>query len=105
MHVAQIERSIAYYEMLGLTVERRFPERGKTTWAHLRNGDAQVILQQVNERVDGATQTVLFYLFVDDLATLRQRLLNQGAEVGEIEDGRNRDRNVRCGCGIPTATA
>jgi catechol 2,3-dioxygenase-like lactoylglutathione lyase family enzyme len=88
VHVSQIERSIAFYETLGLTVERTFPPDGRATWAYLRNGDARVMLQQVDEEVDGAAQAVLFYLFVDDLLSLRERLIGHGVEAGEIEDGR-----------------
>jgi len=88
VNVSQIERSIVYYETLGLTVESRFPPDGRTTWAYLRNGGARVMLQQVHAPVDGKSQTVLFYLFVDDLLALRQRLLDEGVAVGEIEDGR-----------------
>lgn len=88
MNVSKIERSVAFYERLGLTVEGTFPPDGKMTWAYLRNGGARLMLQQVDNPVDGAAQTVLFYLYVDDLAGLRQRLIAEGLEVGEIEDGR-----------------
>ena len=88
VNVSRIDRSIVYYETLGLRVESRFPERGRTTWAYLRNGGARVMFQQVDEQVDGAAQSVLFYLYVDDLAALRLRLIGEGVEAGEIEDGR-----------------
>ena len=39
------------------------------------------------DSIDPAGQGVLFYLYPDDLAALREQLLVDGIEVGEIVDG------------------
>jgi hypothetical protein len=37
--------------------------------------------------IDQADQGVLFYLYSDDLAALREQLFAGGVDAGEIEDG------------------
>jgi hypothetical protein len=39
------------------------------------------------DAIDRAGQGVLFYLYSDDLAALREQLLADGIHVGEIVDG------------------
>jgi len=39
------------------------------------------------DSIDPAGQGVLFYLYSDDLAALREQLLADGIHVGEIVDG------------------
>jgi catechol 2,3-dioxygenase-like lactoylglutathione lyase family enzyme len=87
VHVADLERSIAFYERLGLTVRATFEPHGRAVWAALENGSARLMLAQADAPIDPRRQGVLFYLYARDLAALRGRLLAARIAAGEIEDG------------------
>lgn len=84
VHVADVERSIAFYQKLGLEVESTFDNEGRTVWAHLRHGAARIMFALASQSVDQRAQAVLFYLYATDVATLRKDLLEVGIRVGSI---------------------
>ncbi len=87
VHVEDVERSIAFYYHLGFIVASVYKYRGTAVWAELRSEGAELMVSTDGDSIDPAGQGVLFYLYSDDLAALREQLLTDGIEVGEIVDG------------------
>jgi catechol 2,3-dioxygenase-like lactoylglutathione lyase family enzyme len=87
VHVEDVERSIAFYYHLGFIVASVYKYRGTSVWAELRSEGAELMVSTDGDSIDPAGQGVLFYLYSDDLAALREQLLANGIRVGEIEDG------------------
>jgi uncharacterized glyoxalase superfamily protein PhnB len=83
--VADVERSIRFYEKLGLkTVNSLKKENGTTFWAFMKSGGAEIMFSLAAERVAIAEQGVLFYLYTADLVALREELLARGEKVSPI---------------------
>lgn len=87
VHVADIEKSIGFYERLGFEVRDTHVHEGRLDWVFLVAGRARLMLARATEPIDPAQQAVLFYLYSDDLRGLREHLLAEGVRVGEIVDG------------------
>lgn len=87
VHVADVARSIAFYELLGFELKDTYEHDGRLDWAALESRDAQLMLARASAPIDRDKQAVLFYLYADDLAALREQLLASGVPVGEIRDG------------------
>jgi ketosteroid isomerase-like protein/catechol 2,3-dioxygenase-like lactoylglutathione lyase family enzyme len=87
VHVADVERSIAFYQHLGFVVTSIFEPGGHLVWASLESENAELMLQRASWTIDADQQAVLFYLYSDDLAALRKQLVTRGLDVGEIQDG------------------
>jgi|ERR671924_736185 catechol 2,3-dioxygenase-like lactoylglutathione lyase family enzyme len=83
-HVADVERSIAFYWMLGFEVRATRPHEGRLGWAFLQCGEARLMLAAATGTIEADAQAVLFYLYCRDVAALREQLLTQGVEVGEV---------------------
>ncbi len=84
-HVAEIERSIRFYELLGFSTvdtDRCTP----LGWArlHCEGGAVMFLRSEAEEKVDPAAQAVLLYLYTPDLAGLREQLLAAGVKVPAI---------------------
>ena len=87
VHVEDVERSIAFYHHLGFIPESIYKYRGRGAWAELRSEEAVMMVCTDGDAVDPADQGVLFYLYSRDLVALREQLLAEGVDVGEIYDG------------------
>ena len=87
VHVSDLPRAIAFYELLGLEIGDTYEARGELQWVALQNAHARLMLQLASVPIDPQQQAVLFYLYVADLETLRNRLLARGVPVGPIRDG------------------
>jgi catechol 2,3-dioxygenase-like lactoylglutathione lyase family enzyme/ketosteroid isomerase-like protein len=87
VHVDDVERSIAFYQHLGFTVESLYEYQKRPVWAALQSEGAELMVTLDGDSVDPAGQGVLFYLYSHDLAALRDQLLAAGIEAGHIEDG------------------
>lgn len=87
VHVADVERSVAFYRHLGFTTVDTFEPGGFLHWAFLESEGAQLMLARADEPVDHRAQSVLFYLYAQDLAGLRDDLVAAGLAPGEIFDG------------------
>jgi predicted enzyme related to lactoylglutathione lyase len=87
VHVEDVARSIAFYQHLGLTLASVYKYRGTPIWASLTSGEAELMVSTDGDPIDPAGQGVLFYLYSDDLRSLREQLLAAGIAAGEIEDG------------------
>jgi catechol 2,3-dioxygenase-like lactoylglutathione lyase family enzyme len=84
-HVADLKRSIEFYARLGFRIAHRYEPEGQMRWAHLRSGNADLMLSLAAEPVNPAAQAVLFYLYVPRVAAFREQLAAQGIKVGELE--------------------
>jgi catechol 2,3-dioxygenase-like lactoylglutathione lyase family enzyme len=83
MHVAEIERSIAFYRKLGFVVVDT--DRGEPLgWARLHCEGGAVMLLRAEEPVDGAAQAVSLTMYTEDLPAMRAQLLAEGVEVPAI---------------------
>lgn len=87
VHVADIERSVIFYGLLGMEVDARFEQDGWLLWCSMRSRQAQIMLTLAGEPIDPAQQAILFYLYTDDLQILRDELIEAGVSAGLIEDG------------------
>jgi hypothetical protein len=91
VHVAEVERSVAFYQMLGFEVGNRVPPTGPMGWCWLYQSQAadwkrgaNLMLSRSECAIDPDQQQVLFYLYATDLVALRQELIAKGAKPGEI---------------------
>lgn len=84
LHVAEIEQSITFYELLGF---RLIDDDGckPIGWARLHCDSGDVMFLRAEKPVDPKVQGFLFYLYTPDLAGLRERLIEKGAKVSEIK--------------------
>lgn len=92
IHVADVERSAAFYRHLGFEIGHSVPRGGsRMEWAWLYAPKAvdwkrgpNLMLTRSSDSVDPRAQAVLFYLYAADLVTLRQHLIENGIAAGEI---------------------
>ena len=84
--VADVERSIAFYHHLGFELANTFApsEAAKPTWAWLRSGDAQLMLAAASNPVVPDRQSVLVYVYTDDVADAHSSLTDAGLNPGPI---------------------
>jgi predicted enzyme related to lactoylglutathione lyase len=87
VHVADVDRSVRFYERLGFVMEDAAAPDGRRIWAFLERGDARLMLAAADEPVDPCAQAVLFYLYTRDLDALRARLLDAGVAAGYLTTG------------------
>jgi catechol 2,3-dioxygenase-like lactoylglutathione lyase family enzyme len=85
-YVADMARSIGFYESLGFAVENRVPADGEgpPNWVWLRSGRAELMLARATTPVVAQEQAVLFYTYCDDVAATRAALAEAGLEPGPI---------------------
>ena len=84
-HVADVQRSIDFYARFGLEVRDTHEHQGKLVWAFVTSGEsAGLMLALADAPVDPHVQAVLFYCWTPDVAALREELVRDGLEVGEI---------------------
>jgi len=91
IHVADLERSIAFYRLLGFGVGNRVPPVGAPHWAWLYQPNAanwkhgpNLMITRSKCVINAEAQNVLFYLYATDLVALRDRLMAEGAKVSEV---------------------
>ncbi len=83
LHVAEIENSIRFYELLGFrTVDTdRCRPLG---WARLHCEGGAVMFLRAENPVDPSAQSIALYMYTPDLAGLREKLLASGVKVPPI---------------------
>ena len=91
IHVADVERSVEFYRLLGFRVGNKVPPAGSIHWAWLYSPAAadwkrgpNLMLTRSPCPIDAKAQEVLFYLYAADLGALRQELVANGIAAGEI---------------------
>jgi catechol 2,3-dioxygenase-like lactoylglutathione lyase family enzyme len=89
--VQDVERSAAFYRLLGFEVGNRQPQDGKMGWAWLYIPEApnwktgaNLMLSCSDHPSPLAAPGMLFYTYVTDLVALREKLLAAGLEPGPI---------------------
>jgi hypothetical protein len=87
VHVSDLPRSIAFYELLGFDVGDTYEVDGELRWAALQHAHARLMLELASTPIDPHQQAVLFYLYAEDLDGLRDHLIAHGLRVGPIRDG------------------
>jgi catechol 2,3-dioxygenase-like lactoylglutathione lyase family enzyme len=85
LHVRDVEASIAFYEKLGLEVDDTYTQGGRLVWASMRSGAAALMLAEAPGPIEPTGSRHFFY--TEDLAGLRQGLIDAGWEPPEIQDG------------------
>lgn len=83
--VAEVQRSIAFYEQLGFELENTFEEDGVLHWAYIRNGGARLMLSRTDSPVPPARQTMQIYVYATDVAAYHRELKEKGLNVGPLE--------------------
>jgi catechol 2,3-dioxygenase-like lactoylglutathione lyase family enzyme len=83
--VADVRRSVDFYEGLGFEVENTFEEAGEVRWAYLRNGGAQLMLQKADVPVPPERQTMQIYVYAEDVVAYHGALREKGLDVGPLE--------------------
>lgn len=78
-HVADVARSVEFYARLGFEPISTAGGPGTDlSWVYLQADRARLMLAVASEPVEAAAQAVLFYLYTDDLAALRDDLVREG---------------------------
>jgi catechol 2,3-dioxygenase-like lactoylglutathione lyase family enzyme len=85
LHVRNVGASIAFYEQLGLEVDDTYKQDDRLVWASMRSGSAALMLAEAPEPIEPSGGR--HFLYTEDLAQLRERLIQAGWEPAEIEDG------------------
>jgi catechol 2,3-dioxygenase-like lactoylglutathione lyase family enzyme len=84
-HVADVERSIRFYEQLGLETKGSLKkEDGSVFWTFMKSAGAEIMFTRADHPVSAEQQGVLFYLYAPDLVALREYLLAKGVMVSAI---------------------
>jgi predicted enzyme related to lactoylglutathione lyase len=85
--VADLPRSIAFYEQLGFSVGNSVTpaDADEPTWAWLESGDAHIMIARASEPVVPEQQAVLFYLYTEDVAETRDALVAAGLNPGPVK--------------------
>lgn len=84
-HVADVGRSVDFYALLGFKpVFVAKGDDGKPYWAHVKSGTGSVLFGLADAPVSRTEQGIMFYMYCEDVAGLRRRLLDAGAQVSEI---------------------
>jgi hypothetical protein len=84
VHVAEIESSIRFYELLGFTTvdtDRCTP----LGWARLHCEGGAVMFLRGEHPVDASAQAFMLYMYTSDLPALRGQLLAGGVSVPAIK--------------------
>jgi len=90
--VADVEKSIAFYELLGFEKIAQMPEHGKPQWAMMKEDQVTLMIQDKTSAesdlpfryTNGQNAGVLLYCDVDDVDQLRSRIEGHALVVKEI---------------------
>jgi ketosteroid isomerase-like protein len=87
VHVHDVARSIAFYELLGFAVTDTYSIGDRLDWAALESAEAKLMLAHAEEPIHPRDQAILFYLYTRDLQALQTHLRAHGVPAGAIRDG------------------
>jgi catechol 2,3-dioxygenase-like lactoylglutathione lyase family enzyme len=84
--VSDLQRSIAFYQLLGFQVENTFTREGSQTisWAWLQCDSAELMLAKASDPINDKEQGILFYIYCADVAAARADLVDNKIECSEI---------------------
>jgi len=89
--VLDVEKSAAFYRLLGFEIGNKVPREGPPEWAWLyapqvanwRQGPNLMLVRR-ECAMEPDAEVVLFYLYAQDLPALRSKLAAEGIKVSEI---------------------
>src|SRR5262249_43873901 len=84
-HVADVNKSAQFYELLGFEVKNKVQSDGQVQWAWLQNGGADLMLARSARPMNPGAQDVLFYMYAPDVAAYRSELEAKGVKVGPLK--------------------
>jgi len=83
--VADVDRSIAFYKLLGFELVDLEREPGcPPSWARMHCEGGAIMLLRATPPAGANRRSVLFYLYAEDLPALREHLIASGVRVPEI---------------------
>lgn len=83
LHVADVDRSVQFYGLLGLKCDGTFRDQtNRSCWACVGQGHAQLMLALASEPVVASQQAMLVYMHANDVKALRHHLLACGVQDG-----------------------
>lgn len=80
--VADIGRSVEFYEKLGFAVETR---RDDWRWAMLASGECRLMVDQSINGHPGMARMGIIYLYPDDIAAYHAQVRASGIEIPDLE--------------------
>ena len=88
VHVADVEASLAFYALLGFVPQNVLKDcDGRAFWALAQSSAAEIMLARANGPVEASQQAVLFYMYSEDVASLRRHLIANGLPDGGVYCG------------------
>lgn len=91
-HVASVDKSSEFYALLGFESQSRFSGHdGVTNWNNLASGDAEIMLARASGPIIASEQAVLFYMYSNNVAALREHLLKNGIPDAGVPDFEGKD--------------
>jgi hypothetical protein len=87
VHVHDVIRSSAFYELFGFEVRNTYDVDGRRVWCWLERHQARLMLAEADEPVVASQQAVLLYIYAHELEHLHARLDEQDLDPGPIEPG------------------
>ncbi len=82
-HVADVDRSVEFYTLLGFNCDSRFCiHDGITNFASLSSGKASIMLVRADAPLVPGHEGVIFYMYSPDVMALRMHLLKNGLVDG-----------------------
>ncbi len=103
MHVADVDASLVFYAALGFEEDTLLrDERGRAFWASAistskeQPGKAEMFFCRADAPVVPEQQAVLFYMYSDDVKSLRKHLLDFGLGDGQTYCGQQGPNGGRC---------
>lgn len=83
--VADVARTQKFYALLGFKAMSELKgDDGRVNWTYLQSGDGALMFSIADEPIVADAQRMFLYLYCNDVAGLRQRLIAAGVTVSEI---------------------
>ncbi|MGO8794431.1 MAG: VOC family protein [Candidatus Sulfotelmatobacter sp.] len=87
LNVADIDRSISFYEKLGFEVgnEPLKNDQGVKTFVWMQHSSAaQIMLARAGQPLSPGPRHIMFYLYTIDMPRYREQLIARGVTVGKV---------------------
>ena len=84
-HVADVRKSIEFYQLLGFVVKNVVEHEGQVQWAWLQNGGADLMVARSARPMNPGAQDILFYVYAPDVVAYRSELEAKGVRVGPVK--------------------
>ena len=84
LHVADVRRSIHFYQLLGFELIDTEGDGACLGWARMHCEGGAIMFLLAEEPVDASRQSIMLAMYTSDLPGLRERLLAHGVKVPSI---------------------